>query len=309
LASARVPDVAATRVIATRLRVNSLDQGEVRSRLLFIGLRWGASGHGRSGDHGLRRIALAVRWPTVAAARGRRDGPNALCCAAHRSSAAARLDLQALPHLPAPRTPPGRRGHDVRTSTPRANTMRIRMNKQLTLKATLLAALLLALPVAHAQVMSKVDYKASKARISADYKSGKAACANLAGNTKDICVQEAKAKEKVALADLEFSYTGKDADRNKALVAKADGAYSVAKEKCDDQKGNAKDVCVKEAKSAHVSALADAKMGKEIGQARKDATADKVDAEYKVALEKCDALAGDAKSACVSAAKAKSGKS
>jgi hypothetical protein len=33
------------------------------------------------------------------------------------------------------------------------------------------------------------------------------------------------------------------------------------------------------------------------------------DADYKVAIEKCDALAGDAKASCVAAAKAKFGKS
>jgi hypothetical protein len=182
------------------------------------------------------------------------------------------------------------------------------MNKLQTLKASLLTAALLALPAAHAQTIAKVDYKATKARISADYKSGKAACASLAGNAKDICVEEAKAKEKVARAELEYGYTGKAADRNKVLVAKAEAAYAVAKERCDDLAGNPKDVCVKEAQATKVSALADAKMGKEIGQARRDAATDKRDADYKVAIEKCDALAGDAKASCVAAAKASFGK-
>ena len=35
----------------------------------------------------------------------------------------------------------------------------------------------------------------------------------------------------------------------KVLVAKAESAYAVAKERCDDKSGNAKDVCVKEAKA------------------------------------------------------------
>jgi len=41
---------------------------------------------------------------------------------------------------------------------------------------------------------------------------------------------------------------------------------------------------------------------------KKDAAAEKVDADYKVALEKCDALSGDAKNSCVAAAKTKYGK-
>ena len=68
-------------------------------------------------------------------------------------------------------------------------------------------------------------------------------------------------------------------------------------------------MCVKEAKAVEVKALADAKMGKQIGEAKKDAAQDKRDADYKVAAEKCESLAGDAKTSCMAAAKAKFGKS
>jgi len=183
------------------------------------------------------------------------------------------------------------------------------MNKTLSLKHSLIVAAMLALQIAHAATMPNADYKAGKTRISADYKADKAACASLAANAKDICVEEAKAKEKVARAELEYSYTGKPWDQNKMLVAKAESAYSVAKEKCDDMKGNEKDVCVKQAKAVEVKALADAKMGKQIGEAKTDAAQDKRDADYKVAAEKCDALSGDARTSCVAAAKAHFGKS
>jgi hypothetical protein len=183
------------------------------------------------------------------------------------------------------------------------------MTSLFTLKTSLVAAAILALPMAQAATMAKADYKVDKQRISDTYKTDKAACASQKDNAKDICVEEAKAKEKVAKAELEFNYTGKANDGNKVLVAKAESAYSVAKEKCDDQAGNAKDVCVKEAKAVEVKALADAKMGKEISIAKKDAASDKNDADYKVATEKCDALSGDAKSSCVTAAKLKFGKS
>lgn len=83
-----------------------------------------------------------------------------------------------------------------------------------------------------------------------------------------ICTQEAKGKEKVARAELEYAYTAKSSDRNKVLVAKAEAAYAVAKGKCDDQNGNAKDVCVQEAKATRTKALANAKLGKEIGEAK-----------------------------------------
>ncbi len=182
------------------------------------------------------------------------------------------------------------------------------MNKTLTLKTTIAFAALLALPLAQAATMSKPDYKTAKARISADYKADKAACASFSANAKDICVQQAKAKDKVALAELEFGYTAKPADQTKILVAKAESTYAVAKEKCDDQAGNAKDVCVKEAKAVEVKALADAKMGQQIGEAKTDASDAKRDADYKVAAERCEALAGDSKGACIVGAKARFGK-
>ena len=182
------------------------------------------------------------------------------------------------------------------------------MNKHFKLKTSLILAGMLALPMAQAASVAKTDYSAGKTRIAADYKADKAACASLAGNAKDICVLEAAGRQKVALAELEYAYTGKPVDRTKVLTARAESAYAVAKERCDDLAGNVKDVCVKEAKAAEVKALADAKMGKEIGAAKTDAADTKRDADYGVAIEKCDALAGDAKASCISNAKARFGK-
>ncbi len=177
------------------------------------------------------------------------------------------------------------------------------------LKATLLVAALLALPLAQAATLSKADYNTEKVRISAAYKADKAACAPLADNAKDVCQEEAKGKEKVARAELQFSYTGKPGDQSKIWKAKAKAAYEVAKEKCDDLSGNPKDVCMKEAKAIEVKTLTDAEMAKDIRDVKKDGVQDKLDADYKVALEKCDALAGDAKSSCVATAKARFNKS
>ena len=182
------------------------------------------------------------------------------------------------------------------------------MTKTLTLKTSFIVAALLTLSLANAATINKADYSAGKARISADYKADKAACATLKANAKDICVEEAKAKQKVARAELEFGYSAKPADQTKLLVAKAESTYAVAREKCDDKAGNDKDVCVKEAKAIEVKGLADAKMGQQIGEAKTDAAAEKRDADYKVAAEKCDAMAGDAKSACIASAKARFGK-
>lgn len=184
------------------------------------------------------------------------------------------------------------------------------MNKQLACKASWLTAALLALPLVQAQAadLSKTHYNAEKTRISADYQAERSACSMQAGNAKDICVEAAAAKQKVSLAELQYIYTGKAADETKLKTVRAEAAYAVAKEKCDDRAGNAKDVCVQEAKAVEAKALADAKMSRQIGEANVDAGEAKRDADYKVATEKCDAMAGDSKASCLGAAKAGFGK-
>ncbi|MEP7296551.1 MAG: hypothetical protein ABI702_10185 [Burkholderiales bacterium] len=176
-------------------------------------------------------------------------------------------------------------------------------------KSAFTIAVLCAATGAFAGTLGKAEYSAAKDRISADIKADKAACDSRSGNAKDICVEQAKGKESVARAELEAKDSGKSADFNKLEVVKADASYAVAKEMCDDKGGNAKDVCVAEAKSAHTKALADAKLGKKVGEARKDAIDDKRDADYKVAAEKCESLSGDAKAACISDAKHRFNKS
>ena len=129
-------------------------------------------------------------------------------------------------------------------------------------------------------------------------------CKSMSGNANDICMAEAIGKEKVAKAQLDVSYKPSDKALRKVREAKVEADYQVAKEKCDDKGGNAKDVCIKEATAAMKMAKADAKADKKVAEARKDATEDKLEAGYSVAKEKCEALAGAAKDGCIAEAKA-----
>ena len=110
-----------------------------------------------------------------------------------------------------------------------------------------------------ASTMSSQEYSAAQDRIKADYKAARAACDKMSGNAKDICVEEAKGAEKVAEAELQYMRSGKPDDATKVALAKADAAYEVAKERCDDLKGADKDACAKDAKAAEARAKADAK--------------------------------------------------
>ena len=168
--------------------------------------------------------------------------------------------------------------------------------------------------------MSKANYTQAVKDADAQYKIDKDACSSLSGNAKDICVAEAKGKDSVAKADAEAAYKHTPKARETARVAHAQATYDVAIEKCDELAGNRKDVCVKEAKAELVKGKSNAKVDRvaadtsheaatKQAEARKDANADKREADYKVAIEKCDALAGAAKDACVSNAKVQFGKS
>lgn len=163
---------------------------------------------------------------------------------------------------------------------------------------------------------AEADYNASKLRIPASYKADAAKCAVLAGNTKDICMEDASGREKIAKAELEQSYRPSDQHHYDVAVAKANAAYAVATEKCDEFSGNSEAVCDKEAKKNLVTSQADAdvalktananaKAHEKTTDARMDAAEDKHDAAVDVAKEKCDVLSGDAKESCINLAKAK----
>jgi hypothetical protein len=167
---------------------------------------------------------------------------------------------------------------------------------------------------------SKDAYNMAVKNAETQNKMDKDACSSISGSAKDICLAAANGKEKVAKADAEAAYQNTPKAREDARATRAEATHNVAKEKCDELSGNPKDVCVKEADAALVKAKADAKVDRvtadthqdaatKQADARKEANADKRDAEYKIAIEKCDALAATAKDACVSNAKVQYGKS
>lgn len=165
--------------------------------------------------------------------------------------------------------------------------------------------------------------------IAAKHKADEAACQSLAGNFKDICIVEAKGRSDVAKAELEVRLAPSDSNRLKLRTARADAAFALAKERCDDFSGNAADVCIKEAQSEHVAAKADARLDektaaanatarrqtadakataqRETGKAAQDAADAKHKAAYAVDREKCEAFSGDVKDTCIKAAKARHG--
>ncbi|MEO7810431.1 MAG: hypothetical protein ABIR73_00175 [Usitatibacter sp.] len=114
--------------------------------------------------------------------------------------------------------------------------------------------------------ISKDEYKMEHERIEADAKAAKAMCKDMKGNTKDICQAEAKGKEKLAKKELDYKKNPNEKNMRDVEKMKAEVAYEIAKEKCEDQKGAGMMACKKQAKEEKDRAMSAAK-GKKMADA------------------------------------------
>jgi hypothetical protein len=148
-------------------------------------------------------------------------------------------------------------------------------------------------------------HDAARDQLKLAYKAERDGCDRLAGNAKEVCVETVKGKEQVAMAHLQHQRSGDAKDLQKLAEARHDARYEVAREVCDDQAGNPKDVCLATAKAELEKAKADVKQTQKTGEARADAVQAKDKADYKVASERCEAMSGNDKDACVASARAR----
>ena len=157
---------------------------------------------------------------------------------------------------------------------------------------------------AWSQVITKAEHEDGKNRVNAVYDQEKKACGKLSGNQEDVCKAEAKAKREAGLADLDANLKGTLDARISAEEEKVKGTYEVAKERCDDYNGDAKDLCLTKAKADRSTGMANVDATRKTLEARQEAAEKKMESDYEVALKKCDSYAGDVKSSCKDKAKA-----
>ncbi|HEX9172161.1 MAG TPA: hypothetical protein VF861_05820, partial [Telluria sp.] len=94
-------------------------------------------------------------------------------------------------------------------------------------------------------------YTQARMRIAAaNYDRDRVRCAAVTGNSRDVCLEQAKAVQVAAQADAKADKKTIEA-RAEAQEDKRTAAYRVAREKCDAFAGAAKDQCVSAAKSMH----------------------------------------------------------
>lgn len=155
---------------------------------------------------------------------------------------------------------------------------------------------------------AKIVYEQAQSAAAATYKAARARCDAITGNPKDVCVDEAKAARVQADESAEAQYKNTLKAYTAARMHIASANFDLDKSRCGAFAGNEKDVCVTQAKATLVAAQADAKADKKAIDARNEARDDKRTADYKVALEKCDAFAGAVKDSCVATAKTQYGR-
>jgi len=107
--------------------------------------------------------------------------------------------------------------------------------------------------------MTAQDHRDAKKRIDAEYQAERRKCGERHGNAADLCIARAHGTRDVARAELEAAYKPTPRSNYDAAVARAQAAYAIARQECDDRKPEARKGCVQDAKAARARAKAEAK--------------------------------------------------
>jgi hyperosmotically inducible protein len=110
--------------------------------------------------------------------------------------------------------------------------------------------------IAFAQNMDTAGYKGAHSKAEADYKAAKKLCKPMKDNAQDVCEEEAKVARARAEREAVAQYKNTPRDLDKANRKLADAEHDLAKEKCDDLSGDAKDSCQNQARTMKASTLA-----------------------------------------------------
>lgn len=175
-----------------------------------------------------------------------------------------------------------------------------------TLIATLIAtAAGASIAAAPATAQNRDAYRTAMDKIAADYRAAKAKCDNMTkGDAEEICEEEAKLMRARAEADAVSKYDNTGDNLRNARMKVIEAEYEVADEKCETLRGDAEDKCEDEAKAKRTAAL-DAMRGDRStamgasGSAGMVASTDTRDAVKSAAVEKCEKMSGEARTACL----------
>lgn len=103
-----------------------------------------------------------------------------------------------------------------------------------------------------------LDSKTSEEQIKEEYKADRIVCGSMSGNAKEICIAEAKGREKVSKVEFIDRKKNTAKSRYDVLMTKAQVNFEVAEERCDEYTGSKKVVCLNQAKASMVAEKAHA---------------------------------------------------
>ena len=125
------------------------------------------------------------------------------------------------------------------------------------------AVLAFACGTATAAGMTKADYEAAKKPIAAEYRAERQKCGARHGNAADLCIARAHGTRDVAKAELEAAFKPSPRTNYGAAIARARAAYTIARQECDNVRGQARKDCVRAASNAQERAKADARFARD----------------------------------------------
>lgn len=137
------------------------------------------------------------------------------------------------------------------------------------------------------------EFAAEKQRMTSDHRAELAKCEAYAGETRSMCIVEAKAAKVKAMADAQAKLAGTEDAAKIAAEEKIDADYQIAKEQCSRFAAPARDNCLASAKKERNAALDAVRAEHEERLA-----------ELESARRKCHDLAGSYRSLCLAEAEA-----
>lgn len=109
-------------------------------------------------------------------------------------------------------------------------------------------------------LMSPADYNAAKRGIETQTRITYARCRLHKEASREICRAEAKAAERVKIADLQAKYHGTVAAAEEARMAKVQASYDLARARCGIKDESKQQDCLQAARDQNARALADARL-------------------------------------------------
>jgi osmotically-inducible protein OsmY len=176
-----------------------------------------------------------------------------------------------------------------------------------TLIATLIATAVSAVAIAPASAapVDKDAHRAAMDKAAADYRTAKTKCDAMKGNAEEVCEDEAKLAQARAELDAYSKYdtTGGNLRDARAKVVRAE--HELADTQCDATAAGDKDRCKATAGSIRDAALArldDRNIDRAVGHSSSGELVSSIDSKdpaTAAAVQKCEQMTGDARTACV----------